>query len=79
MRTNDTVVADYLNLAGLVSCVSNPMTLVIYSVYTSHFGIGMACLEPQPRRSYLSKLYRAMAAPKNCNIGTTEETFRSLF
>ncbi|ROL50416.1 Glutaminase kidney isoform, mitochondrial [Anabarilius grahami] len=43
-RTKDTVVAvtDYLNLAGLVSRVSNPMTLVvttqsvIRSVYTSH-------------------------------------------
>ncbi len=51
-------VADYLNLEGLVSHFTNPMTLVeiilsdqsvICSVYTSHFSIVTARLEPQLR------------------------------
>ncbi|ROL55315.1 hypothetical protein DPX16_8946 [Anabarilius grahami] len=57
-RTNETAVAvtDYLNLAGLVSCVSNPMMLlvtilsdqsVICSVYTSHL-VSCLCNFPRP-------------------------------
>ncbi len=64
-----------LNLAGLVSRVTSSMTQVvtilsglsvISSVYTSHFGNGTACLEPQPRW-YWKKcqvLYTAENPPK---------------
>ncbi len=62
-------VADYLNLAGLVSRVANPMKLVVMipslqlvfcSVNRSHFIITRAHLEPQQRWYYLSEPYRTI-------------------